>query len=137
MAALTSDITRRRRGPPRGGEYGYPVAPGEQVFRNSLVGINAAGQMQRIQTAGTVAVLGLAAAAYNNTTSAAASPVLVEALRGIWQLTVPAATPANINAPVYVTDDNTVTLTNSGGLLVAGALDGFDAGLTYVRLTGD
>jgi hypothetical protein len=134
--ALTADVVLKRRGPPKGGEYGYYVAPGEKVFRNSLVGLNAAGQMQRIQTSGTVAFLGLAAMAYDNTASAAASVTPVEALRGIWRLVVPSAIPANLNATVYVVDDNTLTLTQSGSLLVAGNLDGIEAGFTWVRLLG-
>jgi hypothetical protein len=134
--ALTAGTNVVRRGRSPAGEFGYPVAPGERVFRNGLVGINASGQMQRIQTAGCVAFLGVADRDLDNTASSAASGTSVIAQRGIFGLVVPSAAPANINAAVYASDDNTLTLTQNGAapyLLQAGHLSGIEGGLTYIK----
>ena len=134
--ALTSGITPARRGPPpNAGIFGGPVAPGETVWRGGLLCWNAAGQLQRLQTAGSVAFAGMANRDYNNSASAAPSTVPVEALKGVFGLNVPAALPANINANVYATDDSTLTLTASTNMLV-GTLAGIDNGQTYVKLLG-
>jgi hypothetical protein len=134
--ALTSGITPARRGaPPSGGSFGGPVAPGETIWRGGLICWNAAGQLQRLQTAGSVSFAGLASRDYNNSASATASPISVEALKGTYALTVPSAVEANINASVYATDDGTLTLTASTNMLV-GTLAGIENGQTYVKLLG-
>ena len=135
MTALVRDALYARRGFPARHEFGYAVAIGEKVFRGSLVGINVAGTMQRIQTAGTVAFLGMAGQALDNTVGLVASGVKIEALKGAWGIPVPGAVPANINASVYATDDGTLTLTVGSNLLV-GTLVGIEGGLTYVFLLG-
>ena len=134
--ALTQGITPARRGaPPNSGIFGGYVAPGETIWRGGILCWNASGQLQRLQTAGSVSFAGLASRDYNNFGSATASPVPVEALKGTFALTVPTATPANINANVYATDDATLTLTASTNMLV-GTLAGIENGQTYVKLLG-
>ncbi len=108
--ALTQGTKIYRLGPPAQGSFGYQVAPGEQVWRGSIVALNGNGQIQRVQTAGSLVVVGLCSQDYNNTGSAAASPDYVQVERGWWNIAV-TAKPANVNAPVYATDDATVTLT--------------------------
>ena len=110
--ALTQGTKRWRLGTPSNGSFGYQVAPGEQVWRGSIVALNGAGTLQRVQTAGSVAVVGLAAVDYSNVGNSAASPDYVQVDRGWWNLPLP-GTPgaANVNQPVYATDDNTVTFT--------------------------
>ena len=135
MSALTADALYPRRGAPRHNEFGYSVAASEKVYRGSLVAINAAGTMQRIQTSGSVAFLGMAGQRLDNTGSASASSAKIEALKGTWGIPVPSATAANINANVYATDDGTLTLTAGSNLLV-GTLVGIEGGLTYVSLLG-
>jgi hypothetical protein len=135
MTALAKDAIYPRRGAPGRNEFGYAVAIGEKVFRGSLVAINAAGTMQRIQTASSLAFLGMSAQQLDNTSGAVASAVKIEALKGTWGIPVPAATSANINANVYCTDDGTLTLTVGSNLLV-GILVGIEGGLTYVQFTG-
>ena len=134
---LTGGIAPARRGAqPTAGNFAYPVAPGEQIWRGGMLALNAAGQLQRIQTAGSVVFAGMASNDYNNTASSAPSPVAaVEALRGIYALVVPAATVSNINEPVYATDDATLTLVASTNLQV-GTLAGIENGATYVKLLG-
>ena len=136
MAALTQGITPARRGaPPNAGIFGGPVAPGETIWRGGIICWNASGQLQRLQTAGSVSFAGMASKDYNNSASAAAASVGMEALKGVFALTVPSATPANINASVYATDDATLTLTASTNMLV-GTLAGIENGQTYVKLLG-
>lgn len=134
MAALTADANYSRRGPPAAGEFGYPLAPGEKVFRGSLVGVNSSGQMIRLQTSTPVAFVGVADRFLDNTAGAAALSVPpVTALKGTWSLTVPAATVSNLHAAVYATDDGTLTLT-AGSNLQVGTLVGIEGGQTYVKI---
>ena len=138
--ALTKDVALSRRGPPaRSGSFGYPVAPNEIIYRGGLIGINATFQAQRLQTAGTVAFIGVADNQVNNLGNAAATPTgqYVTAERGTYQLAVPGAVAANIGALVYATDDNTLTLASgTAGAVQIGTLVGFENGLTYVQITG-
>lgn len=135
--ALTAGVKIDRRGPPGGGSYGYFVAAGERIWRGGLVAVNAAGTLQRVQTAGSLVVVGLATQDYDNTASASVSTDAVVVERGRWQITVPAATAANIGQTVYCTDDNTTTLSSgSGANLACGTIDGIDVGLMYVRVSG-
>jgi len=128
--ALSAGYSPQRRGilPQGGVNFGGLVAPGELIWRGGMICWNAAGTLQRLQTAGAVAFAGLASKDYNNTASAVAacSPPM-EALKGCYQLTVPNASYgslANGGAPVYATDDNTFTLTNAlTALFTRGASD--------------
>jgi len=126
MTALTQDFIPNRRGaPPQAGIFGYPIAPGEKVYRGSAMAVNASGQAQRIQTAGSLAFIGLAERAYDNTASAAAGPA-IEGMKGTYALTVSGASFANINQNVYASDDGTYTLANA--LTGAYARGGSDTG---------
>jgi predicted RecA/RadA family phage recombinase len=132
--ALTSDQTYPRRGLKASGtEFGYPVAPGETVYRGSLCNVNAAGQLQRLQTASGVAFVGMAEAQLVNAGNAAASALSVVALKGVFGIPVASATVSNIGASVYASDDGTLTLVSTGNTLV-GTLVGIENGLTYVKL---
>lgn len=131
--ALSADARYARRG--SGGannEFGYPVLAGETIYLGSVVGVNSAGTVQRMQTSGTEALsLGLADRNVNSLTSG----VTVVILKGTWRIPVPSATAANIGAAVYVTDDGTFTLSSSSSVLF-GTLAGIDGGATYVRING-
>lgn len=132
--ALASDFMPPRKGQ-RVCHFGAPIAPGEVVYAGSIVGLNAAFQLQRAQTAGTVALLGLASKRYNNSASANAGPN-IEVEQGLWGMVVPGVTAANLRANVYAVDDGTVTLTQNAGstLLLIGTIAGFENGVTYVRI---
>jgi hypothetical protein len=144
--ALTSGVERIRRGARgiTGGEFGYPIAPNEIIWKSGLIGINSAGQLQRIQTAGTVAFVGLASANYDNSSNSSAyppsgvgqPPYPVTGELGTYCFTVEGATFADIKATVYAIDDDTVTVTDTGGLLAVGMLAGIDCGNAYVKLLG-
>jgi hypothetical protein len=135
--ALVQNITLARRGPPRGSAFGYPVAPGEKIYTGGVCCINSSGQLVRPQTAGAVTCVGIAQSGYDNTASASPGPVIVTAF-DTFALTVPSATPSNINAKVYATDDGTLTLTlpGSGFTGMVGYLAGIDNAQTYVDVKG-
>ena len=99
--ALSGPISPARRGYSRGNQFGAPIAPSEVVYTGGLTGLNASGQAQRIQTAGTVAFLGLAERGINNSATAAAGDTIVGQL-DCYKLAVPGATAANIGAPHHV-----------------------------------
>lgn len=127
--ALSAGYSPQRRGaPPMGGAvFGGLVAAGEKIWRGGMICWNAAGTLQRLQTAGAVAFAGLASKDYDNSASAVAacSPPM-EALKGVFALTVPNATYAQIGEPVFATDDNTFTL--SDALTAIFARGGSDTG---------
>lgn len=133
--ALTQGTKRYRLGTPSNGSFGYPVAPGEWVWRGSIVGLNAACQLQRVQTAGTVVVVGLADRDYSNVGNSGPSSDYVQADRGWWNLPLAGVGPANINQPVYATDDNTLSLTPATGA-VAGATNAGNGTVGTVTATG-
>lgn len=117
----------------RGRSFAYPVKAGVHFFRDAVVGVTATGLLAPAGTAGVVALVGLAPTEIDNT----AGPdgvVKLEPRRGIFALTVPAATHANLNAAVYAVDDGTLSLSAaSGANLPFGTLVGIEAGQTYVE----
>lgn len=136
--ALSAGFNLSRRGARAGrSDFGYPAAPGVTIWRGGIMGLNAAGQLQPIQTAATVSFAGVAERDYNNAGNASAGPTVV-ASRESYALTVPGATYANIGAPVYATDDATLTLTvpTSGFEGAIGTLVGIEGGQTYVLMAG-
>ena len=134
--ALTSDSKPLRR---NGADFGYPVAAGEKVFRGGFVCVNSAGAMVRPQTSGAVAFVGVADRGLDNSSGGSVSDTSVVAVRGVFAAPVASAGPTNINASVYLVDDNTLTLTQvtSGtALLSAGTVVGIEGGRVYVRTPG-
>jgi predicted RecA/RadA family phage recombinase len=130
--ALTANVKLRERMAP--GEFAYVPLAGETIYEGSLCALNAAGTVQRIQTSGSAVFAGIAGGQRINTPSGNdARPVRMR--KGIWALTVPSATAANIGATVYATDDSTVTLT-AGSNLAIGTLAGIENGQTFVKLNG-
>jgi len=150
--ALNGDFLVQRRGAPidTGVIFAYPIAPGEKIWRGSACAINSANQCQRVQTAGSLAFIGLAERTFDNTQNSAPGPN-IEMMKGTYQLTVPGATATNLlpgQNTVYATDDGTFTLSSAGAIPI-GTLIGFgvgpqsgqvpvgqESGLTYVRLLG-
>ena len=119
--ALSSGIKVLRYGPPAHGGFGYQVAPGEQVWRGGIVALNTRGYLQRVQTGGSVVVVGLCSQDYSNVGVGVASADYVQVERGWWALGVPGAVAADINAPVFATDDNTLSLTPAVSAVLGGA----------------
>jgi hypothetical protein len=135
--ASTQNAAPTRRGNSRGAAFGYPIAPGEKIYSGSLMCVNAAEQAVRPQTAGALNFVGIAQSGYDNTASANAGPNIVAAMDD-FAYPVASATASNITAPVYCTDDNTLTLSvpGSGFEKVVGHITGIDNGKTYVEFKG-
>lgn len=136
--ALTAGLNATRRGQRFGrADFGYPVAPGEKVFRGGIACVNSSGQMVRPQTAGAVAFVGLTTATVDNSGGTTAGPTVV-AERACYQLNVPSATVSDLNKAVYATDDGTLTLTapTTGFTGQIGTLVGIENSQTWVLLEG-
>ncbi len=146
--ALSAPITLARRGQRAGrSDFGYPAAPGVVIYTGGIMGLNASGQIQPIQTAAAtnagvattacVSFAGIATSSYNGLGVSSVGPLIVGA-RECYALTVPAATFANIDAPVYAVDDGTLTLTqpSTGFTGAIGTLVGIENGQTYVLIEG-
>jgi hypothetical protein len=115
--ALIGQVKLRERMLPC--EFAYAVLGGETVYEGGLVALNAAGTLQRIQTAGSVVCAGIADGTRIN--SPAGNDVrAVRCRKGTWQLNVAGATVANISQTVYATDDATVVLGGLTATVVAG-----------------
>ncbi len=139
MADLTADIKRlqERGNPLLRNEFGYPTAPSVNIYLGSLLEVNAAGQAQPMGVAGGVAFIGVSdRQVLNSLSTSPGAPVTP--MRRTLGLTVPSATYANIGAPVYAagTDDNTLTLTQTGSLVQIGTLVGIVNGQTFVSIIG-
>ncbi|OYV40408.1 MAG: hypothetical protein B7Z80_04595 [Rhodospirillales bacterium 20-64-7] len=135
--ASTQNSAPSRRGNSRGPAYGYPIAPGEKIYSGSLVCVNALGQSVRPQTAGALNFVGIAQNSIDNSASATAGGNIVAAMDD-FAYPVPTATASNITAPVYCTDDNTLTLSvpGTGFAKVVGHISGIDNGKTFVEFKG-
>ena len=105
--ALSANAKYRERLAP--GEFAYVAAAGVTIYEGALLALNAAGTVQPIQVAGSLAFAGLADGQRINN-PAGTDMRAVRCRKGIWALTVPGATAANVGAAVYATDDATVGL---------------------------
>lgn len=138
--ALTSNITVSRRGPRRGCAFAYGIMANEIIYTGSLLLVNAAGNVGRIQTIGAAGkFVGIANGGFNNIGGVAGAANITASQDEI-MVSIPAATTANINQAVYATDDGTYTLTlpGSGFVGIVGYLIGIDqqSGLACVQLSG-
>ncbi|MFT8422074.1 MAG: hypothetical protein ABF479_17425 [Gluconacetobacter sp.] len=149
--ALTADRKLDRLATvPRTPEFGGVVAAGYALWRGSIAAVCADGTLVPAGATGTpsapVGVLGLAEHQQINTPNfpgmgqfvGGATPVKCE--KGAWALPFDVAPSwANLNAPVYAVDDQTVSLTQTpegaSARLLVGTLIGFDLGGTpYVEI---
>lgn len=127
--AATKDIEAPER---PGSSYGYPVLAGERIFGRSIVAVTAALAAVPAQHADAVAIVGLAEERFDNR-DGATGDVMARALRGVRRFPVTGADAGDIGATVYALDDGTLQLTNAGGELAAGIIDGVDADGVWVR----
>lgn len=133
MVAATADQNLQRR---YGDEFGYPVAAGARVFRDTLVAVTTASVLVPAGTTGAVAIVGLAEQQVDNRTGTAATTASLRCRHGIFPMPFSGTvvTPANIGAAVYAVDDTTVSLDSTGGRLKAGTLAGIEGGRVWVQL---
>lgn len=134
--ALSAAKLRVRRGPePAGTRFGYSVRAGARIWQGGLMALDSSGNAVPVGHANAAVFAGIAGSDLDNTGGGAASAGKVEALKGVYAITVPAATAANLNAAVYATDDDTATLTVGSNLKI-GDLVGIEGGQTYVKILG-
>lgn len=126
--AATNDLSYVER---QGDAYDYPVLAGVIHYGRGGVGVTAAGYSVPAGHASAVALVGLADERVDNSTGANGA-VRVRAKKGVFKIPL-AATPANVGAKVYMSDDNTFTLT-AGALLSIGTIDAVDAAGTWLKI---
>lgn len=127
--AATKDLERPSR---TGDSYGYPAGAGVRHFGRTLVAVTAALETVLPDDEDAVAVVGLAEERIDNRDGAAGDQT-VRALRGVFLFPVAGADVTDVGATVYAADDETLQLTNAGGELAAGTIDGVDADGVWVR----
>jgi len=127
--AASRDLNIVQRLP--GTRFGYKVKGGVRIWGRALVALDASGLAVPVGSSGAVAFAGIAESSVDNRdgTDGAQTVSLVRDVRGFGF----AATPADLNKAVYATDDETLTLSNTG--LRIGVIVGLDAGLVWVDLS--
>lgn len=125
----THDLYIPYRAP--GSGFGYPVKAGMTIYGRALVGLTAAGLAVPVGHADCVAFAGIAVARVDNSSGVDGAQT-AEVQRDVRGFTF-AATPADLNKPVYATDDATLTLTANGALKV-GVIVSTDADRIWVDL---
>ena len=134
MTAQTQDRNVAQRA---GDDNVYPVAAGVTIYEGALV-VMAAGFAEPGKVGLGLAAVGVAMAAANNALGANGA-VTVNTRRGAFDFAIDATDPvtlANVQSPVFITDDNTVCATSAAGTKsVAGILlDVNAAGCAVVRI---
>ncbi|MDL2401258.1 capsid cement protein [Rhizobium mayense] len=124
----SNDLYYDRR---RGDSYGFPVLAGVKIFGRAAVGVTAAGLAVPAGNVNAVALLGLAKERVDNT-NGANGDVYVDVDKGIFNIPLAGATPADVHKPVYATADDTFTLTASTNLQI-GTLDAIDAAGAWMK----
>lgn len=134
-----------------GPEFGHATAVGFRVYRGSIVAVCQDGTILPAASANPpspmVAIAGVCRDFRDNTGSAIVADMVgdepVQVMRRTFALPFDVApTWANVGAPVYAVDDETVTLTENAGTeaapvnrLQVGTLVGFDlSGTPYVKI---
>lgn len=126
--AASSDIRRKWR---KGDAYGYPVLAGVRIFGGTMIGVTAGLAAVPAAHASCVALIGFAEEAVDNRDGATGDR-LINARKGVTNIPLAGATPADIGKPVYASADDTFTLT-AGSLLKAGTIDAIDADGVWLK----
>lgn len=115
-----------------GNGFGYPVKAGIRFFGRALIALTASGFAVPVGHAEAVAFVGIANEGVDNRdgTDGASHVTVYRDVRGFNF----AATPSDLNKPVYATDDETLTLDATTGLRV-GIITGMDDGRVWVDLS--
>ena len=94
----------------------FPVAA-VKIYKGALVALNASGYAKPA-AAGDKRVVGIAFEQADNAGGAAGAKTIRVWRQGTFELNSSGLTQANVGDLVYVTDDNTVTLTAAGSIVV-------------------
>ena len=131
--ALTKDAERPERNGGPANRYGYGAKAGLRCFKRAIVAVTAAGLACLPDDADAAAIVGVNELSLDNRDGADRDQT-VEAVKSVFGFpALPGADHSNIGDPVYAADDETIQLTNAGGELRAGTLDGIGDGLFFVR----
>jgi len=125
--AATTDLSYPQR---NGDAYSFGVLGGVKLFGRAVVGITATKLAVPAGHVSAVRLMGLAEERVDNT-SGADGDVKVHVKKGTFLIPL-SATPTNIGAAVYASDDNTFTLT-AGALLQIGTVDAVTAEGTWLK----
>ena len=131
--AATADTSFHLRGGSDRASYGYRPADGVRIFRNAIVAVTANFEAVPAGHAEAVAIVGVAESGVDNRANGA-NDRFVYVRRGVFKLDVSVATAANVNAPVFAADDDTLQLTDANGALRAGVIDAIDAEGVWVNV---
>lgn len=126
--AASSDIRRKWR---KGDSYGFPVLAGVRLFGGTMMGVTAAGAAVPAGHVNAVALIGFVEESIDNTGGATGDQI-ANARKGVTNIPLAGATPADIGKTVYASADDTFTLT-AGSLLVAGTIDAIDADGVWLK----
>lgn len=99
----------------------FQVKAATVIYKGALVSVNSAGYVNPA-AAGDVRVVGVAYESSNNSAGSNGATSVRVARKGSVVLNATGMTQANVGAKAYVTDDNTVTTTATGSILV-GVID--------------
>ena len=135
MAATKDQVFYQRASEP-GARYEYPVAAGVQIFKNAIVGLNAAFQAVPAGSANAVAVVGLASDPADNRAGNSGDKRVI-AKTGTFEMSDAfAAAPGAvaIKGQVFAADDATLSLTNAADELLLGTIDAIDEEGVWVSI---
>ncbi|UQY32647.1 hypothetical protein K8U54_12925 [Pseudomonas fulva] len=133
--ALTTDRNTPRRD---GVQYNDPVAGATRIYAGSIVCLNAAGFAVPGSTSANLKVRGRAEEHVDNRDGTAGAK-RIEARRGVFAFANSTAadeiTRANIGAPAYIVDDQTVALTSATNTRsVAGVIRDVDSAGVWIEI---
>jgi len=142
MAALTADNvihTQALNADLEGVKLDYQVAA-EKIYKNGFVGLNDAGYLTMWTPTATGATdvgdrfIGISMAYVDNSAGSAGDKTCQVLVEGMFQYALTGAVIADTGAPVFATDDNTLSKVASSGLCVGYIVAFVSAGQVIVKL---
>lgn len=132
MAALTSDLALIRKGVQNMECNEYPVAASTKIYAGAAVGDNGSGYARPLEAGDPF--LGFAKAQCDNS-SGAAGDLNVEVETGMQlKVAVTGIAITSAGAKVYMSDDNTFTLTSTDNSLVGTVREFVSTGVGLVKI---
>ncbi|ANH04609.1 hypothetical protein [Shinella sp. HZN7] len=126
--AASNDLDYTER---QGLAYEFPALADTLYYGRAGIGVTAAGVAVPAGHVNAVKLVGFAAERVDNRGGAAGAQ-RVRVKKGVFRIPLAGATAANIQAPVYMTADDTFTLTASTNLQI-GTIDAVDADGVWLK----
>lgn len=118
-----------------GASYGYGVKAVTIIYARTIVAVTATGLAVPAGHANGVVVVGVSRHHADNRDGHDGGGILSVMKGDAYPFAFDVApTFADIGKPVYAIDDNTVSLSNAGGRLQAGILDGIEGSTAWTRI---